>query len=133
TGILVWYFRDLLEAGLHLHGMGIGLAMIGAASAGMLGGLYPAWMASHVSPLQAMAYRAQPLRWSALVWCGVLGLTLIALQLGLLLLPDASDRFYAYAYAGLPTLHIGYFILAVPMVVAVAMALGPLITRVLRL
>src|SRR6185503_1891376 len=99
----------------------------------LLGALYPAWMASHVSPLQAMAYRARPPRVANFVVCTIAGLILIGAQLGLMTFGDATDRFYAYAYAGLPALLLGYFILAIPLLVLVATLIGPPLAAVLRL
>lgn len=133
TALLVWYFREHLPAGLALHPLGFQLAAIGSIAAGLLGALYPAWMASRVSPLQAMTFRARPPRPSSIIACVVAGLALIGLQLALLSPDDTSDRFYAYAYAGLPALLIGYFILAIPILLVVANVAGPALSFVLRL
>src|SRR5262245_9400600 len=131
--LLVWHFSDLLPTGLRIHPLGIELAAIGSAAAGLLGALYPAWMASHVSPLQAMAYRARPPRVANFVACTIAGVILIGVQFALMAPGDATDRFYAYAYAGLPALLLGYFILAIPLLVLVASLIGPPLAKVLGL
>jgi putative ABC transport system permease protein len=118
---------------LRVHPLGIELAAIGSVAAGLLGALYPAWMASHVSPLQAMAYRARPPRVANFVVCTIGGFILIGVQLALMAPGDATDRFYAYAYAGLPALLLGYFVLAIPLLVIVACLLGPPLAAALRL
>lgn len=130
---LVWWFRDLLPAGFSIHPLGIQLALIGAAASGVLGAIYPAFMASRVSPMQAMAARAKPPRRSSLVWCAFAGLAFIGLQLALLTSPDPERRFLSYVYAGMPAVHIGYFLLAVPLLGVAAMPLGGVLGAALRL
>ncbi len=62
SAVLVWFFRELLPAGFHPVRLGIILAGGGAMIAGLLGGVYPAFLASRVSPLQAMTQRGHPPR-----------------------------------------------------------------------
>lgn len=121
---LTWWFSEALPSGLRVHSGGIGLAALGAMIAGLLGALYPAWLASTVTPMQAMARRARPVRMLPIAVCTALGLCLVAVQLVLLLPDDVDTRFYGYAYVGLPIVHVGYFLLAVPLVMLVAKLLG---------
>ena len=133
TGILIWRFQEFLPAGLHVHPLGLQLAAIGSLGAGLLGAAYPAYLASHVSPLQAMSVRARPPRRSSIIWCATIGLGFIGLQLALLLGGDASSRFVAYVYGGLPSLLIGYFVLAVPVLCVVTVVLSGLFSAWLGL
>ncbi|MHC5024543.1 MAG: FtsX-like permease family protein [Planctomycetota bacterium] len=133
SGLLVWWFRDLLPAGLHVHPLGIRLAILGAIAAGTLGAVYPAWMAGRVSPLSAMAAQAQPVRARNLAAAAGLGFVLVGLQLALLWPSDVDLRFWSYAYVGAPLVYLGYFILAVPLFALVTLAIGPLLGKVSRL
>jgi putative ABC transport system permease protein len=133
AGLLVWHFRELLPAGLYIHPLGIELALIGAAASGVLGALYPAWMASHVSPLQAMTYRGRPPRASSIFLSLAIALLFILIQLALFTLPDPSTRFKFYAYLGLPSVLLGYFILAAPLLFDATLGLCVMLARMLHL
>jgi len=133
TALLIWHYREILSAGLRIHPLGVELAIIGSAAAGLLGALYPAWMASHVAPLRAMSFQARPPRRSSMIWCGAMGLALIGGQLLLILPGDAQSRFLAYAYVGLPALLLGYFMIAVPLLTGVNSLISRPISSLLRL
>ncbi|MCI0676351.1 MAG: ABC transporter permease [Phycisphaerales bacterium] len=133
AALLTWHFEELLPSGLRVHWLGVVLATAGSIGAGLLGSIYPAWLASRVAPLKAMTYQGSPPRARNVVWAGIAGLALITIQLGLLLIPDASARFFAYAYAGMPLLLTGYFILAVPILAGVAVLAGPALSKLLGL
>lgn len=133
AGALVWWFQDALQTGVAIHTGGIMLAFTGSMIAGLLGALYPAWLASTVTPMQAIARRARPVRAAAVVTCTFIGLCLVAVQLALLLPENVETRFYGYAYIGLPIVHVGYFLLAVPILMAVAALLGRPLAILLRL
>jgi putative ABC transport system permease protein len=124
TALLATYFAEYLPAGLRIHPLGIQLASIGSLAAGLIGAAYPAWMASRVSPLQAMSFRARPPRLETIALCTAAGLSLIGVQLALFQIPDTSARFLTYAYIGLPCLLLGYFILSIPLLVIVVNALS---------
>lgn len=134
AAVLVWWFGEFLESGLRISLLGMTLSVIGALSAGLIGALYPAWVASRVSPLRAMSVAARPVRLRHVVICTIMGLMCVVLQMMLLLLPgDEQSRFWAWIIAGLPVLFVGYFLLAVPILQLVAAAAGPLLSRALRL
>lgn len=133
AGVLTWWFQDALQTGLAVHGGGIVLGAVGSMLAGVSGALYPAWLASTVTPMQAIARRARPARARGIVLCAVMGLLLIGLQLVLLVPGEVETRFYGYAYVGLPAVHVGYFLLAVPIVMGVAVVLGRPLAMLLRL
>jgi putative ABC transport system permease protein len=109
---LVSYYREFLQGGFAVSGIGLGLAMIGTISAGLLGAAYPAWQASRVTPLAALTVRARPPKPRGLGICLGLGAVLIAVQLLLLAIPDTQIRFWFYAIIGIAALHLGYFLLA---------------------
>ncbi len=133
SGTLAWWFADALGTGLAIHGGGLMLAAIGAMAAGLLGAMYPAWLASTVTPLQAMTRQARPVRAMPVIICTVIALALIGVQLALLLPGDVEMRFYGYVYAGLPLVHVGYFMLAVPLLMLVAVVVGKPLAMALRL
>lgn len=133
TASLVWWFREHLHAGLVMSGQGLLLAGAGALASGLLGGVYPAFLASSVTPLEAMTRRARPPRITGLALACVLGVALVVVQLVLMLISDSDTRFYSYAIVGLPALHIGYFILAVPVLMLIATGCGGALSALLRL
>lgn len=133
AAVLVWWYAELLPAGLTLHAMGIALGSIGAGCAGLAAAIYPAWETGRVSPLEAMSRRARPARPVGIVLAALLGLALIGLQL-LLLIPESRETvFFSYVYVGLPAVHIGYFVLAVPVLIVVIVLISRPISRLLAL
>lgn len=133
TGLLYLYYRDMLPAGVAIAPFGVQLAVIGALAAGTLGAIYPAWLASHVSPLQAMSMQSRPPRARSILIALAIALAFLAVQLALFQLDDTSARFLMYAYVGLPALHVGYFVLAVPMIALVGLTIAPILEIALRL
>lgn len=130
---LIWHFRELVPSGLEVGMLGIVLAVIGSIGAGLAGAVWPAFEASRVSPLRAIAVRAQPFRPRSVVWFAVLGIGAITAQIALYQVPDLDTRFWVYAIAGLPLMQIGYFLLAVPVLYLIVRLLGRLLSRLLRL
>ena len=133
AALLAWWFQPLLPGGLAIPFEGIQLAFLGATIAGLLGAAWPAWRAASTSPLEALANRARPVRSLAIVACGCTGLALIGFQLILLAVPNTELRFTLYAFVGLPALHLGYFLLAVPVFVIISRLLGPGLATLWRL
>jgi len=132
--ILTLLFPDRLPAGLHLSAWGLVFAAIGSIGAGVAGALYPAVSASRSRPLAAIAAHARPVARSAILAFAIVGLLLIGLQLVMVTATDnPSFVFYSYAYAGLPLMFLGYFLLGVPMVLLTARLFGPVIRVMLRL
>lgn len=138
-GIVLAYFLTLLfperlPAGLHISAWGLVFAAVGSIGAGIAGALYPAISASRSRPLAAIATHARPVPRSTVLIFGLVGLGLIGLQFAMVTATDdPSFVFYSYAYAGLPLMFLGYFLLGVPLVLIVARLLGPVIRRVMRL
>jgi len=120
TAAVAWWYAPLLPAGLAISWAGIALAISGATAAGIGGALFPAWKASRVSPLEALAVHARPATSRGIVAGGAIGIACITCQLLLLLIPDRDSRFWMYILVGLPLLHVGWFVLAVPILSVVS-------------
>ena len=133
SAMLVWHFSDMIELSLVVPALGINLAIIGAASSGLLASLYPAWQASRVSPLEAMTNEAQPARRSGVVFITAAALALIAIQLVLQQFEDRDVMFWAYAWVGLPALYGGYFLLATPILLLLTRFIAPALATMMRI
>ena len=124
TAGMVNYYEHLLPAGVSISWFGIALALGGSTGAGVVGALWPAWTASRVSVLRALAPRATAPRKTAPWIAAGVGLLCLLGQVALTRLADAQTRFWCYALVGLPLLHIGWFILAVPSLAVIGRALA---------
>jgi len=133
AALLRWWFREWLSDGFFMSWAGVGLAIGGSLLAGIGGSLWPAWQASSTSPLAALAPRVRAPRRIGILWLGVVGLTCLAVQVALLMVPDSHARFWTYALIGIPLLHAGWFMLSVPVLWLVAAALSGGIERALRI
>lgn len=133
TAILATIYRDLLPAGLAINPLGLSLSIVGAIGAGVLGALYPAWLAGRVSPLEAMARPARPPQLRSILVFILFGLALVGVQLLLMLPDDRGVRFFSYAYVGLPSVHLGYFLLAIPVLIGMCLLLSRGMSRLFRL
>ena len=130
--IIAWKFNKLFIAGAALSAGGVLFGVGGSVLAAMVASVLPAWSASRVSPLEAMAPLAKAPVTRAPVGWAVLGLLLIAIDplvmygpgapvLGSfgVAAPDDTMRIvklYSHFALGLPTIFIGFFLLS-PMVV----------------
>jgi putative ABC transport system permease protein len=131
---LATIFHDRLPAGFVLSWFGLGLAIFGALFAGLLGASWPAWSASRVRPLQALASRAVKPRTRTLVLAFCLAIILLSAQaLIVTLAPDGQTLFWLYTTTALPLMMIGYFLIGPPIAALVAVALSPLIERAFNL
>lgn len=130
---LVWWFQDLLPDGFRMNWPGVGLAIVGSIAAGVAGSLWPAWQAARISPLAALSPQARAPRLRGIAWLAVAGAGCVGVQLLLLLLPNVDTRFWAYATTGVPLLHLGWFMLSVPVLWICAQLLAPVLTVVLDL
>lgn len=133
TAIAVWWYSALLPAGVALSWTGIALAVGGSTAAGVGGALFPAWKASRVSPLEALAVHARAASPRGIVAAAFVGAACLLAQLLLLLVPDRDSRFWCYILIGLPLLHVGWFVLAVPILRTIARLCAPPLERVLVL
>ena len=133
ASLLLWYFQDLVPSGLTVGWLGVMLAAIGSFSAGLLGAAWPAISASRVSPLRAIAVRAQPPQQKHLFAVFIVAIICIVAQVVLFLPQDAETRFWLYVTLGMPLMQIGYFLLAIPAFIVITRLLGPAISRVFAL
>jgi putative ABC transport system permease protein len=133
AAVVRWWYADLLPGGLAVPIEGVISALSGAIGAGLLGAAWPAWRAASTSPLEALANRARPMPASAPWWFAAVGGGFAAVQVLLLLIPDPDVRFLVYAFVGLPAVHIGYFLLAVPVLAICARVLGRPFAMLFRL
>lgn len=124
AAIIRWWYAELLPGGLAVPIEGVLSAIAGAVLAGLLGAAWPAWRAASTSPLEALANRARSATRSAPLWFALVGAGMALLQVLLLLIPDPDVRFLVYAFVGLPAVHIGYFLLAVPTLALVSWLLA---------
>lgn len=131
---LVKIFPAQLPGGFAVNGPGMVMAIAGSLAAGVLGAAWPAWRAARTTPLEALAVRAKAARRSGLIACGLVGVALALLHVAVLtLIKDPTAVFWSDVAIGLPSLFTGYFLLAVPALVAVTLVCGPLLARVLGL
>ncbi|MBM4009708.1 MAG: FtsX-like permease family protein, partial [Planctomycetes bacterium] len=133
TAIAVGWYSALLPAGVALSWTGIALAVAGATAAGIGGALFPAWKASRVSPLEALAVHARAASRRGILAAACIGAACLGAQLLLLLIPDRDSRFAWYILLGLPLLHVGWFVLAVPILRCISGVLAPTLERTLAL
>ncbi|HEY2585866.1 MAG TPA: ABC transporter permease, partial [Tepidisphaeraceae bacterium] len=146
---LAWKFDRLFYAGVVLSYGGIALGVGGSIAAALVASLLPAWSASRVSPLEAMAPLATPGR-ARMPWaCAAAGLVLIAIDPLILYGPmerllslfGASSpaaaarltRVISHFAIGLPTILVGFFLLSPILVWLVERAIGPIVAGMLGL
>lgn len=134
AAVLVGMFREQLPAGFAFSWLGVTLSLSGALLAGLIGGVWPAVSASRVSPLEGLGARGRRVKPFWMRFCLWVGLAGIATQALIVIThPGADITFWAYVTLGIPALLGGYFLLAVPVTRAVALVLGPVLARGLRL
>ncbi len=131
--LIVTALKAQVPGGLAISWLGIALAPAGAVISGLVGAAVPAWQASRVSPLRALASRSVAPKRKWLIRCVVLGTLAISFHLSISLLRDGQAAFWLYATMGLPAMFTGYFLLGVPAVLIVVWTLGPPISKLLRL
>lgn len=131
---LLEYFRDTLDVTLEIPTWGVAISGLGAVGAGLLGAAFPAWKASRVSPLEALASRSVPPgRRGVVIVLGV-GLLLAGVHvLTATVIRDGQVRFWTYLLAGLPSLVTGFFLLSVPVMMLVTRAFSSVVSRGLGL
>jgi putative ABC transport system permease protein len=131
---LRWWFREWLDDGFFMSWWGVALAVAGSVAAGVGGSLWPAWQAARTSPLDALRPQAHAPRLAGIAWLALAGTACIGAQLALLAaVRDPQARFWSYAILGLPLLHAGWFMLAVPTLWVLARALAGPLERLLRI
>ena len=142
-------FANVLTAGAVLSWGGIVFAAVGSILAALVASLLPAWSATRVDPLEAMAPLAKPPA-SGVPWkITALGLLLILIDpllayggvhwVARLLGFDKPDdvakpiAFFGHFVLGLPALMIGFFLLAPLVVWLVERFVGPVVAAIFGL
>jgi putative ABC transport system permease protein len=134
TWVLTIVFERQLPQGLVVPPVMLTLVVVGSLFAGLLGALWPAWRAASLSPLSALSARATPPTAVGIGRVLAIALVLISVMVAISLgIEDSQVFFWTYATLGIPTMFVGYFLLSVPVVVAVAWLAGPGLARVLGL
>jgi putative ABC transport system permease protein len=133
AALMLWYFRELVPDGLLITPRPLLLAGLGALCTGLAAGLWPAFAASRISPLRALAVRAKEPTLRGAIVLSIISLLMLAAQVGLFLMTRGDARFWWHATAGLALMELGYFLLAAPIFVLLAALLGPLVGRAMRL
>lgn len=132
--ILFWAFSDRLPVDFVIPPWRLLFAALAAIGAGVVGASWPAWRASRLSPLEAMATRARVATLRGITIAGVLALTGIAIHLIIMFeSPDPTTMFKLYISLGLPALFTAYFLLGVPLVILSSKLISPLLSRLLGL
>ncbi|MEY4117803.1 MAG: hypothetical protein RLZZ116_1131 [Planctomycetota bacterium] len=131
--VLAWWYQEYVTAGAAFDARGAAIAVFGAFASGVLGALFPAFRASRISPLEALAIRSKAPRMRAMLWASLLALAFIGIW-AIGLIPESRDtRFWMYVFGGLPLIHAAWFLLSVPITLAAARVAGPLVERLLRI
>ncbi len=147
--LLALMFPSFFVAGVVLSGGGILYGSLGSIGAAIAASLLPAWSATRVSPLEAMAPLSSA-RAAGVPWRSALaGLLLICVDPFLLLGPlerllallgvasphDAVRplQFYGHFLMGLPCLMLGYFLLSPMFVWLIERFAGPLVAAMFAL
>lgn len=134
ASIMVIYFQDRLQAPLYFDAYRVLVSVGGSLVAGLVGAAWPAWRATRISPLAALAVRAEVPKHRTVVILTIAGLLGVVIHLCVFtLIKDRDLVFIAYVSVGLPALMLGYFLLGVPAVLLAGRFIGPAIERLLRL
>jgi putative ABC transport system permease protein len=132
TWILATWKHDFFSAGLVIDWLGIILGIVFSGLAAVVAGILPAWLASRVSPLEALSPHAKMTSLKGPVICAAIGLFLVAIDTMSIHMPWTSRgaKFYIHIFLGLPTLMLGFFLLAPMAVWLVERLLATLAARV---
>jgi putative ABC transport system permease protein len=132
--ILINLFPEQLPGGFAFSWLGVILAIVGSVLSGLLGALFPAVMATRVSPLEGLSVRSRKARpWQVLA---VLGAAVVCLGTAgsiIGLVKNGDLLFWLYIFLGVPCLLAGWFLLAVPTLAIINAVVSPLLGRLLGL
>jgi putative ABC transport system permease protein len=127
-------FAEQLPTGLDISVGGLAVAMTGAVLCGLIGGAFPAWKATRVSPLEGLSVRAVAPRLKTVMILLVTGIGLLIFEVAVVFLPsDSQVVFWLYALMGLPAMFAGYFLLGTPVLLAMVGLFGRGLSALLRL
>ncbi|MFM9956437.1 MAG: FtsX-like permease family protein [Phycisphaerales bacterium] len=131
---LVWalisMFPDRFAAGFVAPWFGLTVSVVGAIVAGIGGAVWPAVKAARMTPLGAVGSHAGGVKKKWIVLCGLAAAVGLSWQLvTILVIPDVEVSFWSYILTGLPAMFVGYFLLGVPLCLAVTWALAGVVSR----
>jgi putative ABC transport system permease protein len=135
---LAWGLVELLQSQLDVKFVWtwnmIGVAVGGAVMSGLIGAAFPAWRATTVSPLEAIASRGKGVKRAHVLRIAFVGLILIAVQAAIItMISDGQRTFWTYAIVGVPALFTGWFLLSVPVTALAAKFASGVVSRALGL
>lgn len=131
---LVRGLREQIEVWLSVPWWGLALAAFGSILCGLLGAAFPAYLASRVSPLEALASRARTPHPRGWVWFLAVALLAACAHFSIAtFVPNAQWRFWLYVTVGVPLHFLAYFSLAIPVLLLVTRALAKPLSALLRL
>lgn len=131
---MVSVFPDQLPAGFAMSWLGLVLSVGGAVVSGIVGASWPAVRAMRTSPLEALGVRARHPRAAGIAACLFFGLIGAAVHISIISLArDRTLLFWGDITVGVPSMFLGYFLLAVPVTWGVVRLAGPVLSRALRL
>ncbi len=135
-------FRAAMQGGVTLSWGGVLFAAATSGAAALAASLLPAWWATRVDPLEAMApSAAPPAGGRGAIVAAVAGLLLVAVDPVVLLGPWDQFvgsgharwvRIWAHFLVGLPTAMLGFFLLAPAFVLVLERVLGPAVAGLLQ-
>ncbi|MBC7782223.1 MAG: ABC transporter permease, partial [Burkholderiales bacterium] len=137
SAIVVEMMKPMFQLTPALDWLGVILAGAGALAAAVVAGQIPAWQATRVDPIEAMNPLANApddhFPWRATI----VGFLLILIDPIMLFFPIDSElarsvKFYAHLAIGLPTLLVGFFLIAPAFIWLITHLLGPLLCAIFR-
>jgi putative ABC transport system permease protein len=127
TWALVTWKSGFFSAGVIINWTGVVCGVSVAIGAALVAGVLPAWLASRVSPLEALAPHAKQPSLRTPIFCAVVGSVLACVDYQLIFSSLPKDvKFYGHFVLGLPCLVTGFFLLAPLVVVLVERLFGRL-------
>ena len=134
TWLLTVLFPERMPAGMKFSAIAVGAGLGGSVIAGLVGAAWPAWRASRVRPLKAMASHLSRVRARTLVLIGVASVLMVSLPAAWLFSrPAGFNAVQPYVAFGVPSVFVGYFLLSVPVLIGCTALLSPVVSRVLGL
>lgn len=134
SALVFQFYGRFLQTGLTIRPMALGLALGSAVLAGLLGAVFPAFVSSRVSPLQALTTRARPVNVRGVLALTAFGIAAIVAQRLIVLLPSNEQvSFWGHIVVGVPLMVSGFYCLSVGSLIVVTQIAAPALGAVLRL
>jgi len=131
--VIVTLLPEQLPGGFALSWLGVILSLLGSLLAGIVGALFPAYLAARVNPREGLTIRARTPRASTILLMLAAAIILIGSAMLIAGLISGDLLFWLYVFIGVPALLCGWFLLAPPTLVVVNAIVSPVLGRVLGL